>query len=141
MFYALSWFGVFSLLALWSLTVWALHAVAVWAISQAGALGGVATGMGSGLEGLQLPAWLAMWVPAETAQAVAAMMEGLAPLVQSLLQAVPFLAGGLTVISWVIWGLGAGLLVLVGVALHLLIAFWRRRGGGGGSAPRPQVVA
>jgi hypothetical protein len=43
-----------------------------------------------------------------------------------MLQAVPALAGGLTVAAWVIWALGSLLLVLLGVGLHLLIAMWRR---------------
>lgn len=55
MFYLLSWFAVASLLALWSLTAWALHAVAVWSVSNAGALSGVASGVG----GFALPEWLA----------------------------------------------------------------------------------
>ena len=44
MFYAISWFAVLSLLALWSLAAWALHAVAVWTVSNAGALTGAASG-------------------------------------------------------------------------------------------------
>jgi hypothetical protein len=55
MFYALSWFVVLSLFALWSLGAWVFHAVAVWAVSNAGAL----TGAASGVEGLRLPEWLA----------------------------------------------------------------------------------
>ena len=38
MFYALSWFFVVALLALWSLAAWALHAVAVWTVSNAGVI-------------------------------------------------------------------------------------------------------
>jgi hypothetical protein len=37
------------------------------------------------------------------------------------------------VATWVVWGIGSVLLVLLGAGLHLLIALWRRRGGG--SAP------
>lgn len=60
MVYVLSWFMVLSLLALWSLVAWALHAAAVWAVSNAGALTGAASGVGN----LSLPDWLAPWVPA-----------------------------------------------------------------------------
>ena len=63
-------------------------------------------------------------------------MAGFAPFVDGLLQAAPALAGGLTVATWVIWGIGSVLLVLIGAGLHLLIALWRRRGGGSGSGPR-----
>ncbi len=137
MFYALSWLVVFGLLALWSLGAWAFHAVAVWAVTNAGAL----TGARSGVEGLRLPDWLAPWVPPEIVQAMTALLSGLAPAVEGLLQAAPSLAGGLSVATWVIWGLGSALLVLLGTCLHLLIAMLRRRGGGSGPQPRPPVAA
>ena len=138
MFYALSWFVVLGLLALWSLGAWAFHALAVWAVSRAGSLSGAA----SGVEGLRLPDWLAPWVPPEMVQAVTSLLSGLAPVVEGLLQAVPALAGGLSVATWVIWGIGSALLVLLGVGMHLLVAMWRRRGGGGGPPqPHPQAAA
>ncbi len=141
MFYALSWFVVFGLLALWSLGAWAFHAVAVWAVSNAGTLTGAAAGAVSGTEGLRLPAWLAPWMPPEIVQAMTSLLSGVAPAVDGLLQAAPSLAGGLSVATWVIWGLGSVLLVLLGAGLHLLMAVWRRRDGGSGSRPRPPVVA
>ena len=130
MFYAISWFVVAALLALWSLAAWALHAVGAWAASNAGALSGAASGVGA----IRLPEWLAPWVPQEVSQSLTALLSGLAPVVESVLQAMPALAGGVTVATWVVWGIGSALLVLLGVGLHLLIAMWRRRGGGG-SAP------
>ena len=127
MLYALSWFVVFALLALWSLTAWALHAVAVWTVSNAGAL----TGAASGASTISVPDWLAPWVPPEVTQWASQLMAGLAPLVDSLLQTAPALAAGLIVLTWVVWGVGSVLLVLLGAGLHLLIALWRRRGGSG----------
>ena len=137
MFYAISWFVVFGLLALWSLGAWAFHATAVWAVSNAGTLAGAT----SGVEGLRLPEGLAPWVPPEIVQAMTALLSGLAPAVEGLLQAAPSLAGGLSVATWVVWGLGSVLLVLLGAGLHLLIAMWRRRGGGSGLQPRVSVAA
>ncbi len=138
MFYALSWFAVASLLALWSLAAWSLHAVAVWTVSNAGALSGAASGVG----GIALPGWLAPWVPPELMQALALLMSELGPLVGSLLQAAPALAGGVTVATWVIWGIGSLLLLMLGAGLHLLIALWRRRGGGGsGPSAGPSLAA
>lgn len=138
MLYLISWFFVLALLALWSLAVWALHGIAVWTVSNAGAWSGAASGLG----GLDLPPWLAPWVPADLWQSATALLSGLGPLVDSLLQAVPSLAGGLTLVGWVVWGLGGVLLVVLGGALHLLIAMWRRRaGGGGGAMPRPGLAA
>jgi hypothetical protein len=137
MLYALSWSVVFSLLALWSLAARAFHSITAWTVSNAGAL----TGAASGVEGFRLPVWLAPWVPPEIVQAMTSLLSGLAPAVESLIQAAPALAGGLTVATWLIWGLGSVLLVLVGAGMHLLIAMWRRRGGGPGPQPRPQVTA
>ncbi len=137
MFYAFSWFVVLGLLALWSLGAWAFHAIAVWAVSNAGVL----TGTASGADSLRLPDWLAPWVPPEILQMATSLLSGLAPAVETVLQAVPMLASGLSVATWVIWGLGSVLLVLLGVALHLLIAMARRHGGGPGSPPHPQAAA
>ena len=131
MLYAVSWFVVLALLALWSLGAWALHAVAIWTVSNAGAL----TGVASGASTLNLPGWLGAWVPPEVAQWGSQFLAGLAPFVDSLLQAAPALAGGVTAATWVVWGIGSVLLVLLGAGLHLLIALWRRRGGSG-SGPR-----
>lgn len=128
MFYAISWFVVVALLALWSLAAWALHAVAVWSVSNAGALSGAASSVGA----LRLPEWLAPWVPPEVAQWLTTLLSGLGPVVESLLQAAPALAGGLTVATGVVWGIGSALLVLLGAGLHLLFALWRRRSGSSG---------
>jgi len=127
MFHALSWFVVVALLALWSLAAWALHAMAVWAVSSAGALSGAASGVGA----MHLPEWLASWVPTEIALWASQLLAGLWPVVDSLLQAAPALANGVTVVTWGIWGIGSALLVMLGAGLHLVIALWRRRGVGG----------
>ena len=132
MFFALNWFLVAALLALWSLAAWALNAVAVWTVSNVGGLPSAASGVGT----LRLPDWLEPWVSVEIAQSVSHMLAGLGPVVDSLLQAAPALAGGVTVATWVVWGIGSVMLVLLGGLLHLLVALWRRRGGSG-SGPNP----
>ena len=138
MFYALSWFLIFFFLALWSLTVWAANAVALWTIAQAGTWNGATVGAGS----LALPDWMAPWVPPELAQALTAMLASVAPMVESLLQSAPALAGGITVAAWVVWALGGLMLLLLGAGLHLLIAMWRRRSGGvTGSQPVQRIAA
>ena len=128
MFYAISWFVVASLISLWSLAAWALHAVAVWTVSNAGALAGAAPGAGT----VSLPEGLAPWVPPELARWLSQLLAGLGSVVDGLLQAAPSLAGAVTVATWGIWGIGSVLLLLLGAGLHLLIALWRRRGGGPG---------
>jgi hypothetical protein len=81
-------------------------------------------------------------VPPEVAQWASQMLAGLGHVVDSLLQAAPALAGGVTVATWVTWGIGSVLLVMLGAGLHLLIALWRRRGGGGsGSNAGPSLAA
>ncbi|MEN9630758.1 MAG: hypothetical protein RJA10_3986 [Pseudomonadota bacterium] len=138
MFYALSWFVVIALLALWSLAAWALNAVAGWTLSSAGTLTGAASGVGT----VAVPAWLAPWVPPDVAPWASQAMSALAPLVDSLLQAAPALAGGLTVATWVIWGVGSVMLLLLGAGLHLLIALLRRSGGNGaGPGARSPLAA
>jgi hypothetical protein len=62
-----------------------------------------------------------------SAHLLIALLSGFAPLVESQLQSAPALTGGLTTATWVIWGLGGALLLLLGAGLHLLIAIWRRR--------------
>jgi hypothetical protein len=128
---------VLGLLAIWSLGAWVFHAIAVWAVSNADVLTGAASGVGT----LRLPDWLAPWMPPELVQAMTALLSGLAPVVDELLQSVPALADSLSVAIWVIWGLGSALLVLVGVGLHLLVAMWRRRGSGSGRQPRQPMAA
>ncbi len=131
MLYALSWFAVLTLLTLWSLGVWALQAFAVWTVSSPGAV----IGTGSSIEGLRLPDWLTPWVPPEVSRALNAMLSSLGPAVESLLQGVPEMAGGVTMAAWVVWGLGSVALLLLGAGLHVLIAFARR--GSGRPGPQP----
>ena len=123
MFYALSWFAVLSLLAMWSLAAWAFHAIATWTVANAGALAGGS----EATEGLRLPDWLAPWVPPELAGALASMVSGLMPAIEAVLGWAPALAGALSVAVWVAWGIGSGLLILLGVVLSGLIAVLGRR--------------
>lgn len=131
MVYALSWFVVASLIALWCVVAWALHAITWWTVSNAGSLTGVASVAGA----IALPEWLASWVPPAIVQSVGQLLVGLGPLIDSLLQAAPALAGGVTAMAWVVWGIGCLLLVLSGAGAHLLIAMWRRHGAGRGPHP------
>jgi hypothetical protein len=100
MFYALNWFVVAAFLALWSIAAWALHAVAVWAVSSSGSLSDAASRVGT----MSLPDWLAPWVPPEIAPWASELLAGLRPVIDSLLQAAPSLADGVTVATWVVWG-------------------------------------
>ncbi|MBQ0945543.1 hypothetical protein KAK07_19545 [Ideonella sp. 4Y16] len=123
MLYALSWLLVAVVLAGWSLLVWAVHALATWSLNSAGAMAGNPE-PGSLLS---LPAWLADWVPLDLVGALGQLVAWLGPWVDATLSAAPALATGLTVLSWVLWGLVSLLLVLLGAGLHGLIALWQRR--------------
>lgn len=133
MLFALNWSLVGLLLAFWSLAAWVMHGLAVWLVSQAGAVPDVAA-----MQALQLPAWLAVWIPPEVMSVFTALAGSLGPMLQSLLQAMPSLAGLLTVIAWGVWGLGTLLLLALGGAGHAAIWMWRRHSGGG---PRPPSTA
>ena len=137
MVYALSWFLMLSLLALWSLAVWAANAVALWTIGNAGAWNGAAYST----VGLALPDWLVSWVPPELALALTAMLASVGPMVESLLQSAPALASGITVAAWVVWVLGSVMLLLLGAGLHLLIAMWRRRSGDSAGGQHARRIA
>lgn len=123
MFYALGWFVVFSLLALWSLAAWAFHAVTAWTVSSAGVL----AGSSGAIEALHLPDWLAPWVPPEFAPALASMLSAFTPALEAVLGWAPALAGGLSVVVWVVWAIGSALLIVLGVVLSGVIALLRRR--------------
>mgnify|MGYP001757286387 FL=1 len=122
--YLLSWSVIALFLALWSLVVWALHAIAGWTVSNADALSGTAERVSQ----LPIPSWLSPWVPPDLAPWVNEAMASLAPMVDRLLQTVPALADGVTLAAWVVWGLGSALLVMVGTGLSVFIAHQRHRG-------------
>lgn len=123
MFYVLCWLVVLSLLAMWSLAAWAIHAVAVWTLANAAAL---APGSGA-MESLQVPPWLAPWIPSELALTLTSMALALKPAVDALLGWAPSLAGGLSVAVWVVWAIGGVVLIVLGGVLSALIAVLRKR--------------
>lgn len=128
MFYAITWFLSFMLLALWSLACWGAHAVTVWAVGSAGAIaGGTAT-----MDAVLLPEWLKVWVPPQLAQELGGVIASVGGVVQAALATVPALSGAVSVLAWVIWGLGALALLALAVGAHVLIAVLRRRTTGSG---------
>ncbi len=141
MVYAIVWSVVLLLLALWSLTVWALNAVGVWTLSHADQLGGAASGIGEGVGAMRLPEWLSIWVPREVVEVLPAMLADLGPFMQSVLETAPALAGGITVLAWVIWAIGGLILIGAGVAGHLGLATWRGRKGLASLAQRSVLSA
>lgn len=126
MVYALCWFLVFSLFVVWSLLAWTVNAIALWTVSNTNTL----TGAASSVKGLLLPEWMAPWIPSEVEQEVVSVLSGVAPILESVVQAAPELAGGLAQANGVVWAIGSTLLLLLGAGLHLLISMWYRRTSG-----------
>ena len=123
MFYALSWFVVFSFLALWSLAAWVFHAIAAWTVSHASGM----TGAAGASEGFRIPDWLAPWVPPDFAAALASMVSAFTPAIEAVLGWAPALQGGLSVAVWAVWGIGSAMLIVLGIVLSALIAVLRQR--------------
>ncbi len=125
MFYAISWLVSLSLLAVWSLLCWGVHAFTVWAMSSAGALAAGAAGAAS-VPAILLPAWLQGWIPPELLRSLEGWITAAGPLLQAALESVPALAGAVTVLAWGIWGLGAVVLIALAVGLHVLVRLLQR---------------
>jgi hypothetical protein len=114
---------VVSLFILWSLAAWAFHSIAVWTVANAGTLAGSA----GSIEALQVPVWLAPWVPSEFASSLNLMIVSLTPTIQTLLEWAPAMASGLSIGVWTVWAIGAVLLFVLGFLGTGLIALLRRR--------------
>ncbi|PTT92590.1 hypothetical protein DBR42_01640 [Pelomonas sp. HMWF004] len=125
----IGWALVLLLLALWSVLVMAAQALLSAALTHAGALG-------SG--DWALPEVLTAWLPVPMAEWLAGTVETLTPQLQWLAGLLPSLAGATTLLAWVVWGLGALLLLLVGVAGHVAVALWRKSAASG--APRAMAA-
>lgn len=123
MFHAFTWTLVVGLMLTWSLVAWAFHAVATWATAQSGALAGSTEAM----QALSMPARLVPWLPTEWWSAGTAVLMDFAPLLDSLLAAMPSLSGPLSILVWVLWAVGAFFIVLLGVVGSGLIVHFGRR--------------
>ena len=123
MLYALSWSVTLILLALWSLAAWAFHSIAAWTVSNAGVL---AEGSGA-MESLRVPDSLAPWIPPEFALAFTSMLSALNPAIEAAISQAPALAGGLSVATWTVWGIGIALIVILGLVCSRLITVLSRR--------------
>lgn len=123
MFYALNWFVVICLFVLWSLAAWAFHSIATWTVVNAGTLVGGAGATGA----LQVPVWLAPWIPTEFVSSLNVMIASLTPAIQTVLEWAPAMAGGLSIAVWTVWAIGAVLLIVLGFLATGLIAVLSRR--------------
>lgn len=130
MFYAISWFLSFTLMALWSLACWGLYTVAAWAVSSAGVLTDGTHAIGT----IFIPEWLRGWIPPELAREFEALIAPAGPMIAAAIETVPALSGAVTVVGWAIWGLGAMTLVAMAIGAHALISLLKRRGVSAGTS-------
>lgn len=130
MWHALVW-ALVALFALpWTLLCLAAH----WLLTGPDwSAGGVQHWM-AWLEQWQIPVWLAAWLPMDAVTALKTWLTALGPWIEQTLGLAPALAGWLVPLLWMVWGLGALVLALFGVAGSVLVAALRRR-------PAPPVPA
>jgi hypothetical protein len=72
---------------------------------------------------LALPAWIAVWIPADLLGNIQVTAAAVVPWLQSVLSGVSLSAGWLGLVSWVVWALGAVALFLLGAVLHAAVWF------------------
>jgi len=120
MFFALTWFLALTLLTIWSVTVWVLHALVLWSLTQVGALADQPQQMKA------LPEWVTIWLPPDWMVAFKAITAAVLPVVDSALSVLPSAANWLTPLAWVSWGIGLVILLGGGLAVTALISMTRR---------------
>ena len=118
MLYAISWFLILALLAIWSVGVWGLHSIAAWSMHGIGAM----VGQSSQMEVLPIPGWVGLWFPADLVLAFKTGAAAVLPWVESLLSTLPALADWLAPVAWIIWGIGFVLLALGALTLHAVVS-------------------
>jgi hypothetical protein len=117
--YLAVWLVVGAGLAFWSLGVWLLHAFGIWSLTHVGALWNPAQMAGQ----TALPAWIAVWIPADLLGNIQVTAAAVLPWLQSLLAGVPLTTGWLDIAAWIVWALGAVALVFLGAGLHAVLWF------------------
>jgi len=135
MFYTITWLLMALLLALWSVAAWVLHALAQWSSAQAGGMAGLPAQLGT----LPAPDWLSLWLPLDMQASWAALLTSFSPLFESLLAFAPALLALLVPAIWLVWAIGAVLLVALGLGLTVLIRLVRSRLGAA-AAPHQRLV-
>ncbi len=123
MFYTITWLLMALLLALWSVAAWVLHALAQWSGTQSGAMAGLPPQLGA----LPAPDWLSFWLPLGAHESWSAVLTSVNPLFESLLAFAPALLALLVPAIWLVWAIGAVLLVALGIGLTVLIRLARTR--------------
>jgi hypothetical protein len=132
MLYLLMWAMIGLLFIFWTAVAWGLHLAAQWFAGMAPAqLEAVTTGAGDAARQaiplLGLPEGLTAVLPAGVIEPWQALAQSFLPWLQSLLQQVPALVSWLSPAIWIGWGLGTLLLLLSGIALHVVMRIFAGR--------------
>lgn len=138
MWYAVTWLVVAGLLLTWTLLAWLADAVVGWVAglspAQLADVGQGASEVAQQVGQFPVPEWLGVWWPAGAAEAWSATVAAVLPWAQAAVEHLPGVVGWLSPVVWVLWGLGAVLLLLLGggasTALHYLT-----------KSAKPQAVA
>ena len=120
MLIAMTWILAVTLLAIWSVAVWVLHALVHGSLTHVGAL----VDQPQHLEAL--PEWIAVWLPPDWVLTFKAITAAVLPVVESAFSVLPSAAHWLTPLAWVSWGLGLVIVVGGGLAVTALISMTRR---------------
>ena len=118
MIHALLWSVVAMLLVCWSLLSWAAHALVSWPGWRAGN----PAAWSAWIEQLALSAWLAPWLPAAALEAFKSTFLASGPLLESVVGWLPIAAAWIAATVWVIWALGAVILLGLGALGSGLVA-------------------
>ncbi len=129
----LSW-TLFAVLALlWTGAAWITAAAAGWAAEALA--GGSASQTVRDLATLPLPDWLKFWIDPEWLQAVQSALQWAIDGAGAGLPFLASIAGWIVPAIWIGWGLGAVLLLVAALAVHLLVRRFTR------PAPAPVAAA
>lgn len=132
MLYVLMWAMFGLLFVFWTAAAWGLHLAAQWFAGLAPAkLEAATTAAGDAARQavplLGLPEWLTAGLPAGVVEAWLAWAQSFLPWLERLQQQIPALVDWLSPAIWIGWGLGALLLLLAGIALHVVIRLFAGR--------------
>jgi len=120
---AFVWIAAAVGIALWSLLVYAFHALSQWSL-QAVSAGGAPLEQ-AGAEALRqgLPAWM----PPGWAELAEPLLQAVSSALGLLSATLPWMATGIDVIAWVSWAVGSAVLVLLALLAQTALGrLWRR---------------
>ena len=115
---ALIW-GLFAVLILgWTGMAWVSVELTQWVLAAIGS--GDAAQAAQSVASWPVPGWLSLWVTPELIRLVQAMWVDVMGWVGAILPSMEGLSGLVSVLVWVLWGVGALLLLGLAVLLHWL---------------------